>query len=114
MPQVRAGQIRPLAVSSAQRSPALPDVPTIAESGVAGFEATAWYGLLGPAGMPRAIVERVHGALVKAVADPVVSERLAAEGAAPETSTPEAFANTIRADIKQWGKAVEISGAKLN
>ena len=64
--------------------------------------------------MPKAIVDQVRSALVKAVTSPVVSERLAAEGAAPETSTPEEFAKMIREDIKQWGKEVEISGAKLN
>jgi tripartite-type tricarboxylate transporter receptor subunit TctC len=114
MPQVRSGQIRAVAVSGARRSPALPEVPTIAEAGVPGFEATAWYGLLGPGGMPRAIVDQVRGALIKAMNTPVVAERLLAEGAAPESSTPEDFARMIRADLKQWGKAVEVSGAKLN
>lgn len=114
MPQVRSGQIRAIAVSSARRSPAMPEVPTIAEAGVPGFEATAWYGLLGPGGMPRAIVEQVRGALIKAMNATVVAERLLAEGAAPESSTAEEFARMIRADIKQWGKAVEVSGAKLN
>ncbi|MCC6533147.1 MAG: tripartite tricarboxylate transporter substrate binding protein [Burkholderiales bacterium] len=114
MPQVRSGQIRPIAVSSAKRSPAMADVPTISEAGVPGFEATAWYGLLGPGAMPQAIVERVRGALVKAMSTPVVSERLLSEGAAPESSTPEEFAKMIRTDIKLWGRAVEVSGAKLN
>lgn len=114
MPQVRSGQIRAIAVSNIKRSPALPDVPTIAEAGVPGFEATAWYGLLGPGGMPRAIVEQVRGALIKAMNTPVVAERLLAEGAAPESSTAEEFARMIRADIQQWRKAVEVSGARLN
>lgn len=114
MPQVRAGQIRAIALSSAKRSPALPEVPTIAEAGVPGFEATAWYGMLGPGGMARPIVEQVRAALIKAMNTPVVAERLLSEGAAPESSTPEEFGRMIRADIKQWGKAVEVSGAKLN
>jgi tripartite-type tricarboxylate transporter receptor subunit TctC len=114
MPQVRSGQVRPLAVSSAKRSPALPDLPTLAESGLPGFEATAWYGLLAPSGLPRPVMQQVHGALVNALNSPAVAERLIADGAAPESSTPEEFAKMIEVDLKRWAKAIEVSGAKLN
>jgi len=113
MPQVRAGQIRPIAVSSAKRSPALPDTPTIAEAGVPGFEATAWYALFGPGGMPRPIVDQLRGALLKAMATTAVNDRLLSEGAAPESSTPEELAKLVQGDIRLWAKAVQLSGAKL-
>jgi tripartite-type tricarboxylate transporter receptor subunit TctC len=93
------------------RSPALPNVPTVAESGYPGFDLTAWYCLMAPAGTPRPIVNTLRAALIKTITEPPVSDRLLAEGAAPEPSTPEEFAALIRSDLKRWSKAVAISGA---
>ena len=114
MPQVRSGQVRAIAVSGALRSPALPEVPTISESGLPGFDSTAWYCMMAPAGTPRAIIDKVRAALVQALRTPAVTERLNGEGAAPETSTPEELGKLIRDDLQRWAKAVRISGAKLD
>ena len=114
MNHFRTGRLRPLVVSSLKRSPALPEVPTIAESGIPGFDATAWYCLMAPAGTPAAIVQRVNAALTKALAAPSVRERLLAEGAAPESSTPDELRVFIRDEIAKWAKAVKLAGAKLD
>lgn len=114
MNHFRSGRLRPLVVSSLKRSPALPDVPTIAESGIPGFDATAWYCLVAPAGTPPAIIERVHSALVKAMERPQVRDRLLAEGAAPESSSPEELRVFIRDEIAKWAKAVKLAGAKID
>jgi tripartite-type tricarboxylate transporter receptor subunit TctC len=114
LPYVRSGQLRSIAVSGATRSPALPDTPTIAESGVPGFDATVWYCLMGPAGIPRPIIDTTRASLIKAITAPPVSERLLAEGALPEPSTPEELGKLIHGDIKRWAKAVQMSGAKLD
>ena len=110
----RSGRLRALVVSSLRRSPALPDVPTIAESGIPGFDATAWYCLVAPAGTPAAIIQRVHGALVKAMETPAVRDKLLAEGAAPESSTPEELRAFMREEIVKWSKAVKLAGAKID
>ena len=114
MPQVRSGQVRAIAVSGALRSPALPEVPTISESGLPGFDSTAWYCMMAPAGTPRAIIDKVRAALVQALRTPAVTDRLNGEGAAPEPSTPEELAKLIRDDLQRWARAVRISGAKLD
>lgn len=114
MSQVRSGQVRAIAVSGAKRAPALPDVPTISESGVPGFDFTAWYCMMAPAGTPRPIIEKVRNALAQAIQTPAVTERLNAEGAVPEPTTPEELLKLIRSDRRLWAKAVEISGAKLD
>ena len=114
MSQVRAGQVRALAVSGAARSPTLPDVPTIAETAVPGFDSTAWYAMLAPAGTPRAYIDKLQGAVVVAMRTPLIIERLNAEGAAPEPTTPEALRKLIEVDSQRWAKAVKISGAKLD
>lgn len=111
LPHLRSGQLRALAVSSAKRSPALPDTPTISESGIPGFDLSAWYCLMAPAKTSRPIIDTVRSALLKSITAPPVSDRLIAEGAAPEPSTPEELAKLIRSDIRTWAKAVEISGA---
>lgn len=114
MSQVRSGQVRASAVSGAKRAPALPDVPTIAESGVPNFDATAWYCMMAPAGTPRPIIDKVRNALAQAIQAPLVMERLNAEGAVPEPTTPEELLKLIKSDRRVWAKAVEISGAKLD
>jgi tripartite-type tricarboxylate transporter receptor subunit TctC len=111
LPQVRNNQLRALAVSGANRSPPLPNVPTVIESGIPGFDLSAWYCLLAPRGVPRPIIEKIRDALVKTITEPPVSDRLIAEGAAPEPSTPEELAKLIASDLNIWAKAVQISGA---
>ena len=113
MSQVRASQVRALAVSGAARSPALPDVPTIAETVLPGFDSTAWYAMLVPTGTPRAYIDKLNSAVVQAMRSPLIVERLNAEGAASEPTTPEALRDLIRVDSQRWAKAVKISGAKL-
>lgn len=112
LPHIRSGKLRALAVTGAQRSPAAPDVPTIAESGFPGFEATAWYGVLAPAGTPKAVVSRLHDDVVKALRDPDVDKRLAGLGFEIAGTAPEQFAAYIRSEIKKWARAVEASGAR--
>jgi len=110
LPHTRNGQLRALAVSSATRSPPLPNVPTVIEAGIPGFDLSAWYCLMAPGGTPRSVIEVIRTALVKTITTPPISDRLIAEGAAPEPTTPEEFASLISSDLKKWGKAVKISG----
>lgn len=112
LPHIRAGKLRALVVTGAQRSPAAPDVPTISESGFPGFEATAWYGVLAPAKTPKPVVSRLHGDIVKALQNPEVNKRLAGLGFEIVGSTPEQFSAYIKSEIKKWEKAVKASGAK--
>ena len=110
---VRTNRLRALAVTSPTRSPALPDVPTMIESGLPGFEATAWYALLAPAATPRPIVDRVHGALTRALDSPQIRQRLLDEGATPESSTPEELATFMRVEIEKWAKVVKLANVKV-
>ena len=112
MPHIKSGKLRPLAVTGAQRSPAVPDVPTIAESGFPKFEATAWYGILAPAGTPQAVISRLHGEIVRALKMPDVKERLENVGFELVGGTPEALGAYIRSEIKKWAPVVKASGAK--
>ncbi len=108
---VKAGKLRPLAVTTAQRSPALPDVPTIAEAGVPGYEATSWFGLLAPAKTPAPVVARLNAVILKALADPDVKKKLLEQGAEPAGETPAQFAAFIGSETVKWGKIVKQSGA---
>ena len=108
---VKAGKLRPLAVTTAQRSPALPDVPTIAEAGVPGYEATSWFGLLAPAKTPAPVVARLNAVILKALADPDVKKKLLEQGAEPAGETPAQFAAFIASETVKWGKIVKQSGA---
>ena len=112
MPHIKAGRLRPLAVTGAQRSPAVPDLPTIAESGFPKFEATAWYGVLAPAGTPKAIVTRLHDAIISALKLPDVKERLEYVGFEIVGGTPEAFGAYIKTEIIKWAPVVKASGVK--
>ena len=115
MPQIKAGKLKALAVTSAQRSAALPDVPTIAEAGpVKGFDASSWFGLLAPAGTPADIVNRIQQETAKALATPVLKERLLAQGAIPSGMPPAQFAAYIAAETKKWAQVVKVSGAKVD
>ncbi len=109
---IRAGKVIAIAVTSKTRSTVLPEVSTVAESGMPGYESTTWYGFLGPAGLPREIVGKLNAIIVAAVATKNLRERYIALGAEPETSTPEAFAARIRADIPAWAGVVKAAGAR--
>jgi len=108
------GTIRPLAVTSPKRSPAFRDIPTIAESGIAGFEVTPWFGLFAPAGTPAAVVRQINADVAEAVRTPEVAEKVAKAGADAFLIPPEEFAALLRADIAKWAKVVRDAGAKLD
>ena len=112
--QIRSVKVRALVVASAKRSPALPDVPTVAESGYPGFDADSWYGLLMPAGAPPAIVQRVNAEVNQLLSLPDVRERIGAEGGEALGGTPARFAALLKADLAKWGEAVRQSGAKVD
>jgi tripartite-type tricarboxylate transporter receptor subunit TctC len=112
--QIKAGKLRAVAVTSAQRSPALPDVPTIAESGLPGFEASAWFGIVAPAGTPAAVVNRINADVNQWLHTPQAEEKLRAQGAIAAGGTPEQFAAHIRAETEKWAKVVKASGAKVD
>ena len=111
MQQVRAGRLRALAVTSPQRVRTAPEVPTVAESGLPGFEVTSWYGVVGPAQLPREIVTRVNSAVNQALANPQMVERLASLGVEATPKTPEQFGEFVRRDIGKWAKVIKDSGA---
>jgi tripartite-type tricarboxylate transporter receptor subunit TctC len=113
LPQVKAGKIRALAVSTAKRSPAVPDIPTIAEAGVPGYDSGAWFGLLAPAGTPKGIVNRLAAETQRILKLPDVHERIAALGAEPVGSTPEQFAAHIKSEIAKWAKVIKEANVEL-
>lgn len=112
LPQAAAGTIRMLAVSTTQRAPQAPDVPTIAESGFPGFNVVTWNGLAAPAGTPREIIDKIAGEIGRAVKDPQFADRLKAAGADPLGNTPDEFAAMIKADTATWADAVAVTGLK--
>jgi len=114
LPHVKAGTLRALAVTSPERSPAMPDVPTMAESGLPGFQAVSWHGVVAPAGTPPDVVSKLNAALSGALAAPAVKQRLMEEGAAASNLNTAAFGTFIQAEIAAWAKAVKDSGATAN
>jgi len=114
MQHIKSGRLRLLGVSSAKRSPQLPDVPTISEAGVPGYESITWFGLLAPAKTPSPIVTRLHEALVKVVRTPEMKAQLELQGYDPVGSTPAEFATFIRAESAKYAKVVKLSGAKVD
>ena len=112
VPQVKAGRLRALGVGSLQRSTVMPEVPTVAESGLPGFEAGAWYGVLAPAATPRAIIERLNGELVRILRLPDVQQRLRNEAYDVIADTPDQFAAAIRAEIAKWAPIVKQAGLR--
>ena len=113
LPQVKAGRMRALGVTSARRSAVMPEVKTIAEAGVPGFETSTWYGMLAPAATPRAIVDRLNGEIVRILQLPDVRERLAAEAFELPADTPDQFAAIIRSELSRWAKVVKDTGARV-
>jgi tripartite-type tricarboxylate transporter receptor subunit TctC len=111
---VKTGKLRALAVTTARRSSAVPDLPTVAEAGLPGYEATAWFGVLAPAGTPREIVTKLHDEIAKSLRTPEMQARLAAEGTEAVGNTPEQFAAIIQRDIAKWAVVVKRSGAKAD
>jgi tripartite-type tricarboxylate transporter receptor subunit TctC len=109
MPHVKSGKVKPVAVTTAKRSQAMPELPTIAESGVKGYDASTWYGLLAPARTPQAIVTRLHGDTVKILAGPT-RQRLEAQGFEPDGGTPAEFAAYIKSEIIKWAKVIKDAG----
>jgi tripartite-type tricarboxylate transporter receptor subunit TctC len=113
VPHARSGRLRALATTGAQRSPALPDLPTVAEAGVPGYEASLWYGFAGPARLPPEILGRLHSAIVAVLQMPDVRERLATQGLDVQHNTPEEFAKLLVADVARWAKVVQRAGVQV-
>ncbi|RYF18649.1 MAG: tripartite tricarboxylate transporter substrate binding protein [Comamonadaceae bacterium] len=111
---VRSGRLKAIAVTTAKRSPELPNVPTIAEAGVPGYEATSWFGMFAPAATPAPIVTRLNTALVKVLSDADVKKKLAEQGAEPYAEKPEQFAEFIRKETAKWSQVVKASGASVD
>jgi tripartite-type tricarboxylate transporter receptor subunit TctC len=109
-PQIEAGKVRAFGVTTARRSGALPDIPSIAEAGVPGYEAVQWYGFLAPAGTPPAILQQIHAEAVKALHSTEMKEKLAHDGAEPVGSTAEAFAAHIKDELEKWRKVAKAAG----
>ncbi|OFZ93369.1 MAG: hypothetical protein A3I62_03200, partial [Betaproteobacteria bacterium RIFCSPLOWO2_02_FULL_62_79] len=113
MPHVRSGRLRALAGTGAARSPALPDLPTVAESGAPGYEASLWYGFVGPARMPAEIVQRLNSEIVAVLKLPEVRDRLANEGVEARSTTPEEFAKLLMSDLKRWANVIARAGVRV-
>ncbi|HTO50165.1 MAG TPA: tripartite tricarboxylate transporter substrate binding protein [Burkholderiales bacterium] len=114
LPHVRSGKLKALATGGARRSVAMPELATVAEQGIAGFDGVAWIGFVAPAGTPRAIVDRLNEETVKILALPDVRERFVSQGAEPVGNSPGEFAAYIKAEIAKWGKVIRESGAKVD
>jgi len=114
VPQIRVGKLRPLAVSSLKRSAVLPDVPTVDESGLRGFEVSSWYGVFGPAAMPKDVVAKVNADMQKALAGEEMQTRLEPLGAEPALMSADAFARFLHGEIAKWAKVVKASGASAD
>ena len=113
-PNVRAGKLKALGTTGKARSPVLPEVPTVAEAGVPGYEATIWLGLMAPTGTPAAVVSRLNAEITKVVNGADVREGWAKQGAVPMSMTPDEFGQYLRQDIEKWAKVVKVSGAKVD
>ena len=114
MPFVRAGKLRAIAVSTLKRSPQAPDLQTLSEAGATGYDVTPWYGVLAPAGLSKPLLARLHGEVAKIVDSPEMRERFVTQGVDVASSTPEAFATLIRAEIPRWRELVKRSGARAD
>jgi tripartite-type tricarboxylate transporter receptor subunit TctC len=112
LPHVKSGRVRALGVTTVARADTMPDVPSIAEAGLPGYESTQWFGVLAPAGTPRAIVDRLHGLITSGLRAPDVKQHLASEGALIVASTPEQFGAYIRSETEKWARVVKAAGIK--
>ncbi|MEP7067616.1 MAG: tripartite tricarboxylate transporter substrate binding protein [Usitatibacter sp.] len=112
MPYINAGTLRPIATSGAKRSPALPNLPTLAEAGIAGFDYAPWYGVFAPAGTPAAVVQKIHGAINKVISEPDIRDKLARQGLEVQPMTREEFAAIVLADLPRWAKVIKALGIK--
>jgi tripartite-type tricarboxylate transporter receptor subunit TctC len=114
LPHIKSSRVRALGVTTAKRAVSLPDVPTIAESGLPGYELSSWYALFGPGGMPRDVTARLNDSVVKAVANPDTRDRLIKAGSEPASSTPEQLAALVRENVVKFGKIIKTAGIKLD
>jgi tripartite-type tricarboxylate transporter receptor subunit TctC len=114
LPQIKAGLLKPLAVTGAKRSAALPDVPTMSEAGVKGYEVSSWHGLAVPTGTPQPVVDRLYGEFIKALKSPDVAARIAEMGADIVASTPAEYAAYVQSEIEKWGTVVREAGARAD
>jgi tripartite-type tricarboxylate transporter receptor subunit TctC len=114
LPHIQAGKLRPLAVTTRVRSPQLPSVPTLQEAGVDGYEVVSWFGVMGPGRLPKGLADRLSGELAKAMQMPDVREKLLQMGFMIIGNTPEQFGAFLRAEVAQWKRVVEVSGAKAD
>ena len=114
MPYIKAGRLRAIAITSARRYPGFADLPTVAESGVPGYEASAWFGVVVPAATPREVIARLNSEINRAVNLPDMKERFAQQGAIPAPGSPDDFAAWIRAEIAKWAKVIKASGARVD
>ncbi len=114
IPHVKSGRLRALAVTTTKRIGAIPDVPTVAESGVAGYEVVLWHGLVGPKGLPRPVVDRINAEANQILKASDMDKLLATDGVSPAGGTPEQFAATIKSDIARWAGVVKQAGVKLD
>jgi len=112
-PNVKAGKVRALGTTGKERSSVLPDVPTIAEAGVPGYEATIWLGLMAPKGTPQAVVDKLNAGVREIIARPDVKTAWAKQGAVPMSMSPAEFKTYLEGDIKKWAEVVKVSGAKI-
>jgi len=114
MPQVRAGKLKALAVTTAERSKLAPDLPTMAEAGLAGFDISTWFGLFAPAGTPKDVIAKWNAEVVKILNSPEMREKLIAQGAEPSPTSPEQFAAFVKSEIPKYAKIIKASGAKVD
>ncbi len=114
LPHAKHGRLRAIGVTSVKRATVAPDIPTIAEAGVPGYEVVQWFGILAPANTPRDIIARLHAGTVRAVHDPAIKERFISDGGETIGNTPEEFAAVIRGDLKKWGKVIKDAGIKAD
>ncbi len=114
LPHIRSGKLKSLGITTAKRVQAAPDIPTIAESGLPGFDMSTWYGILVPAGTPPAVIKKLHGELVRITRLPEMKERLTAQGAESVANTPEQFSVIIKNDIQRWSMLIKRAGISLN
>src|SRR5260221_2860366 len=112
VPHVQSGTLRAIAVTSRKRSALLPNVPTLAESGLPDYESGSWYGILAPAGTPREVIDKLHGGIIRALRQPEVAKRLAAEGAEVIGSTPDEFGSHIKAEVARVAAVVRAAGIR--